>query len=102
MVKADLMENLPVFSNKFIIASKQEIPDQLHFDRQSGRHDLITTQEEDDVIIPHQVLAAITDGKSSIKVCCGDTDVFVLLCHSYHIKQWKAERFMGGFKKGKM
>ena len=30
-----------------------------------------------------------------------DTDVFVLLCHSYHIKQWKAELFMEGFKEGK-
>ena len=28
------------------------------------------------------------------------TDVFVLLCHSYHIKQWKAELFMEGFKEG--
>ena len=101
MVKTDLMENLPVFSNKFIITSKQDIPEQLHFGRQSERHDLITTQEEDDVIIPHQVLAAITDGKSSIKVCCEDTDVFVLLCHSYDIKQWKAELFTEDFKEGK-
>ena len=30
-----------------------------------------------------------------------NTDVFVLLCHSYHIKQWKAELFMEGFKEGK-
>ena len=35
IVKADLMENLPVFSNKFIISSKQDIPEQLHFGRQS-------------------------------------------------------------------
>ena len=45
MVKTDLMENLPVFSNKFIITSKQDVPEQLHFGRQSERHDLITTQE---------------------------------------------------------
>ena len=101
MVETDLMENLPVFSNKFIITSKQDIPEQLHFGRQSERHDLITTQEEANVIIPHQVLAVITDGKSSMKVCREDTDVFVLLCHSHHIKQWKAELFMEGFKKGK-
>ena len=87
MVEADLMENLTVFSNKLIITSKQDIPEQLHFGRQSERHDLITTQEEADVTIPHQVLAATADGKSSIKVCCEDTDVFVLLCLSYHIKQ---------------
>ena len=68
MVQADLMENVPVFSSKFIITSKQDIPEQLHVGRQS--HDFVTTQEEADVIIPHEVLAAITDGKSSIKVCC--------------------------------
>ena len=62
---------------------------------------MITTQEEADGIILQQVLAAITDGKSSIKVCCEDTDVFVLLYHSYHIKQWKAELLMEGFKEGK-
>ena len=83
MVKADMMENLLAVSNKFIITSKEDIPEQLHFGRQSERHDLMTTQEEADVII--QVFAAITDGKSSIK-----TDVFVLLCHSYQIKQWAA------------
>ena len=94
MVKADLMENLPVFSNKFMITSIQDIPEQLHFGRRSERHDLITIQEE------AEVLAAITDGKSSIKVSCENTDVFVLLCHSYHIKQWKAELFMEGFKEG--
>ena len=77
IVKADLMENLPVFSNKFIITSKQDIPAQLHFGRQSERQDLITTQEETDVIIPHQVLGAITDhSKSSIKVCCEETRCF--------------------------
>ena len=42
MVKADLIENLPVLSNKFIITSKQDIPEQLHFSRQSEPHDLIT------------------------------------------------------------
>ena len=36
-----------------------------------------------------------------MKVCCEDTDVFVLPCHSYHIKQWKAELSMEGFKEGK-
>ena len=42
MVKADLIENLPVFSNKFIITSKQDITEQLYFSRQSEPHDLIT------------------------------------------------------------
>ena len=64
------MEHVPVFSNKLIITSKQDIPEQLHFGRQSERHDLVTIQEEADAISPHEVLAVITDGKSSIKVCC--------------------------------
>ena len=95
MVKADLMENFSVFSNKFMITLIQDIPEQLHFGKRSERHDLITTQEK------AEVLTAITDGKSLIKVCCENTDVFVLLCHSYHIKQWKAELFMESFKEGK-
>ena len=33
MVKANLMENLPVFFKKLIITSKQDIPEQLHFGR---------------------------------------------------------------------
>ena len=101
MVKADLVENLPVVSNKFIITSKQDTPEQLHFGRKSERNDLTTTQEEADVIITHQVTAAVTDGKSSVKVICEDTDVMVLLCHAYHTKQWTVELFMQGFKEGK-
>ena len=62
---------------------------------------MTTTQEEADVIIPHQVMAAVTDGKSSIKFICEDIDVMVLLCHVYHTKQWKVELFMQGFKEGK-
>ena len=35
IVKADLMENLSVVSSKFIITSKQDTPEQLHFGRKS-------------------------------------------------------------------
>ena len=101
MVKADLMENLPVFANKFIITSKEDIPEQLHFGKRSERRDLLTTQEEADVIIPHQVMTAIADDKTSIKVLCEDTDVMVLLCHSYYTKQWNIGLFMEGFKEKK-
>ena len=66
MAKVDLMGNFPVCSNKFIITSKQDIPEQLHFGRQSEQHDLITTEKEADVIIPQHVLAAITDGKAAV------------------------------------
>ena len=100
MVKADLMENLPVFANKFIIISKEDIPEQLHFGKQSERCDLLTTQEVD-VIIPHQVMTAIADDKTSIKVLCEDIDVMVLLCHSYYTKQWNIGLFMEGFKEKK-
>ena len=66
LVKVDLMGNFPVCSNKFIITSKQDIPQQLHFGRQSEQHDLITAEKEADVIIPQHVLAAITDGKAAV------------------------------------
>ena len=99
MVKADLMENLPVFASKFIITSKKDIPEQLHFGKRSERRDLLTTQDEADVIIPHQVMTAIADDKTSI--LCEDTDAMVLLCHSYCTKQWNIGLFMEGFKEKK-
>ena len=99
MVKADLMENLPVFANKLIITSKEDIPVQLHLGRRSVRRDLLTTQEEADVIIPHQVMKANADDKTSIKF--EDTHVMVLLCHSYYTKQWNIGLFMEGFKEKK-
>ena len=46
-------------------------------------------------------MAAIAEDKTSIKVLCEDTDVMVLLCHSYYTKQWNIWLFMEGFKKKK-
>ena len=46
-------------------------------------------------------MTAIADNKTSIKVLCQDTDVMVLLCHSYYTKQWNIGLFMEGFKEKK-
>ena len=46
-------------------------------------------------------MRAIADDKTSIKVLCEDTDVMVLLCHSYCTKQWNIGLFMEGFKENK-
>ena len=75
MVEANLMKNLPAVSNKFIITSKENIPEQLHFGRRSERHDLMTTQEE--AIIHHQVLAAIRNHQSKFVVT---THTFMFFC----------------------
>ncbi len=41
------------------------------------RRDLETTHEEADVIIPRQVVDAITQGSTCIEVICDDTDVLI-------------------------
>ena len=101
MIKEDLLENLPTAVRKFVITPKEDIPEQVHLGQKSWRNNLMTTQEEADVLISRQVIAAATDGNSSSKVLCDDTDVFALLCHYYHAQQWEFGVFMEGFKEGK-
>ena len=45
------------------------------------RFDLKTTHEEEDVILPQQVVALADMGCKTISVICDDTDVFILLAH---------------------
>ena len=97
MVKADLMDSIPHKPKKLVITSQEDTPEQLHLGVQIKREDMKTTQEEADVIIPHQVAAAVEDGKTSIKVICDNTDVFALLCHSYHLKNWQVKLYMADF-----
>ena len=101
MIKTHLLQNLPYSTKKFVFTSKKDIPSQLHCGKLSDRQDLTTKQEEADVIIPHHVLDAIKEGKKSIKESCEDTDVFVLLCHSYEAMKWKVDVYMDGFQSGK-
>ena len=101
MAKSDLMNNLPSAPNKLVITSQQDEPEQLLLGTRTLRPDLRSTQEEADVIIPHQVSAALTDGKSSIKVFCEDTEDFVLLCHCYHSNDWQVNLYLAEFSEGK-
>ena len=101
MAKSDLMDNLPSAPNKLVITSQQDEPEQLLHGTRTLRPDLRSTQEEADVIIPHQVSAALTDGKSSIKVLCEDTEDFVLLCHCYHSNDWQVNLYLAEFSEGK-
>ena len=101
MAKDDLLKNIPNHLNKLIITAEAETPYQVHLGVQTIRNDLKSRQEEADVIIPYQVSEAIADGKKSVKVICEDTDVFVLLCHCYNIKNWNIDVYMTDFTEGK-
>ena len=101
MAKSDLMDNLPSAPNKLVITSQQDEPEQLLLGTRTLRPDLRSTHEEADVIIPHQVSAALTDGKSSIKVFCEDTDDFVLLCHCYQSNDCQVNLYLAEFSEGK-
>ena len=48
-----------------------------------SREDVITSHEEADVIIIHQMVKAAASGVKIINIVCEDTDVFVLLLHFY-------------------
>ena len=101
MAKADLIDNIPHIPKKLIITSQEDAPEQLHLGVCTVREDLKTTQEEADVIILHQVMAAVEDGKTSIKVICEDTDVFALLCHCYQLEKWQVNLYMADFNEKK-
>ena len=43
-----------------------------------------TTHEEEDVIIPQQLIYAVNEGAKCIRIVSDDSDVFVILLHFYH------------------
>ena len=55
----------------------------MHLGIKTLRHDMSTTHEETDVIIPQQVITAKEEGATCMKVTSDDTDVFVLSLHFY-------------------
>ena len=57
------------------------------------RHDLRTTHEEADVIIPQQAMKLVPQ---NITVICDDTDVFVLLLYYYCVRDLSAAVLMEG------
>ena len=60
------------------------------------RHDLRTSYEEADIIIPQQVVHIASLGMRHIPVVCDDTDVFLLLLHYYHHKKLSCGLLMEG------
>ena len=58
------------------------------------RHDLVSTHEEADVILPQQLINATSQGAKNVALVCDDTDVFVLLLYFYLQKQLSCFCFM--------
>ena len=63
MARNDLIKNIPAKSNKLIITAQAEAPEQVKWGLHIIRKDLMSTQEEADVIIPYQISEATADGK---------------------------------------
>ena len=63
MARNDLIKNIPAKSNKLIITAQAEAPEQVKLGFHIIRNDLMSTQEEADVIIPYQISEATADGK---------------------------------------
>ena len=71
-----------------MISGSEPTPVELFAGRSCKRDlSLRTTHEEADVIMVYQVLRIADDGAQSIKVISDDTDVLVLLVHSYSEKE---------------
>ena len=76
-----------------MITASSEVPEETHNDNRQ-RENFRTSHEEADLIIPQQVLFAVEEGAGCVKVISGDTDVFVLLTHFFHLKQPSATIIM--------
>ena len=80
-----LLQNFPEDSPKrLIVTSGHPTPKQVFKGSITERDDLRTTHEEADVIIPRQVISAMHEGASCVRVICDDTDVFLLLLHTLY------------------
>ena len=92
---------LKVYTNapcekKLVITSQSECPVQVHLGIKTLCHGMSTTHEEADVIIPQQVITAIEEGATCVKVIIDDTDVFVLLLHFYIEQSLSTTVFLEG------
>ena len=74
----------------------QIIPQDVHIDIVIRRHDLRTSHEEADAIIPQQVVHIASKGMRHISVVCDDTDEFLLLLQYCHHKQLSCGMLMEG------
>ncbi|KAK3106543.1 hypothetical protein FSP39_022295 [Pinctada imbricata] len=83
-------------NHTLLITGSHEAPTEVTKGVQIQRTDLRTNHEEADVIIPNQLMYAVSCGCKDITVICDDTDVFVLLLHFYDLKQLDCELHMEG------
>lgn len=83
-------------NHRLIITGSSEVPKEIHQGMVIDRVDMRTSHEEADVIIPQQVMHAVTKGADSVTVICDDTDVFVLLAHYYVLKNLSCTLLMEG------
>ena len=86
-------------SNRLVITSKNEVPEEVHFGVRIERHDLATNFDEAEYIIAQQVNSTVRQGeKQVIKVVSADTDVFVFLCSNLAKNNWySANLYMDTF-----
>ena len=71
-------------AHKLVISVDQAAPKQVSKGRKTSHLDLVSTQEEADIIITQQAIyLAKEDPQSHVRVICEDTDVFALLLYFY-------------------
>ena len=75
------------FNHKLLITGSSEVSQEICSGVVVDKIDLKTTHEEADVIIPQQMVYAISQGAKTIIVICDDTDVFVHLLHYYLLRK---------------
>ena len=83
----NISANEEEFNHKLLITGSSEVPQEIRSGVVVDRIDLKTTHEEADVIIPQQMVYAVSQGAKTIIVICDDTDVFVLLLHYYLLRK---------------
>ena len=86
----------PSCEKKLVITSQSECPVQGHLGIKTLCHGMSTINEEADVIIPQQVITAIEEGATYVKVISDDTDVFILLLHFYIEQSLSTTAFLEG------
>ena len=75
------------FNHNLLVIGSSEVPQEICSGVVVDRIDLKTTYEEADVIIPQQMVYAVSQGAKTIIVICDDTDVCVLLLHYYLLRK---------------
>ena len=72
------------FPKRFVVASKNPVPEQLQHGVRTKRRSLTSYYDEADYIMPQQVHSILKEErKKSVKVLSSDTVVFVLLCFHF-------------------